>query len=99
MIVLHLQGNDDVWPRSWEDLRDDYETCVVRSGGPWSFEELQQRVRVDWNADAKRLASQANAAGPVRFRVIRLADGSDDHYQGYEPNAIVRDYLRDAASQ
>ena len=47
MVVEHLDANNNQWPQSWEDLADDYDTCVANAGAsPWQFEELKSRVRV-----------------------------------------------------
>ena len=76
-------------PQEWEDLRKPYETCVLRSGRPWSFEELRDRVEVDWGADAKsRLTTNQTT------RVIWLRDGTDAYWESHEPNRLVREYLK-----
>ena len=94
MVVEHMEANDGRWPQRWEDLLDDYETCVARSGRPWTFEELRSRVVVDWQADPAQLTAVARQADAPSFRIIWLADGSSSHYQDHEPNQIVCDYLR-----
>ncbi len=55
MVVEHLDANDGEWPKNWNALRDDYQTCVKRSGRPWEFEQLRTRVAVDWDANPKKL--------------------------------------------
>ena len=90
--TLHLAANHEVWPHSWDELRDDYETCVKTSGRPWSFEELSRRVVVDWKADTKKL--ERAVADGSDFRVIWLRDGTAASWKGREPNQIVRNYLR-----
>jgi hypothetical protein len=95
MCVEHMATNNGDWPRNWDDLRDDYQACVARSGQPWSFDELSARVAIDWDADPHRLASLAANSGAMRdFRVIWLRNGSDAHWEGSEPNQIVLDYIR-----
>jgi hypothetical protein len=94
MVVEHLKANDGAWPQDWDDLQDDYQTCVKRSGQPWSFDELQSRVVVDWHADPKQLASLANSNTVPPFRVIWLADGTDNYWESNEPNQIIADYLK-----
>lgn len=95
MVVEHLRANEQEWPRSWEDLQDDYETCVSRSGQPWTFEQLRSRVTVDFNADVEKLRASAKEDSEPDFRVIWLSDGRDDHLGRREPNTIIFDYLRD----
>ena len=91
LTIEHLKANDGAWPKGWDDLSDDYETFTATHGRPWSFEELRSRVAVDWNADPKQLATLA--ANGEKFRVIRLTDGSDYHYQGREPNEMIGRFL------
>jgi len=99
MCVEHMTKNNGDWPRNWDDLRDDYQTCVARSGHPWSFDELSGRVEIDWDADPHLLASLADGSGIRDFRVIWLRNGSEAHWEGYEPNQIVLDYIRSHAAQ
>lgn len=92
MVVEHMKSHDGAWPRGWEDLSAPYEACVERSGRHWTFEELQQRVDVDWQADPKVLAEASNDERPP-FRVIWLRDGSSTYWNHAEPNGIVWEYL------
>jgi hypothetical protein len=94
MVVEHLEANDGEWPQNWDDLRDDYQTCVNRSGQPWSFEELRSRVVVDWYAKPSELAALANRGSDPPFRVIWLTDGSNNYWEHNEPNKIIADYLK-----
>ena len=92
MVVDHMIANDGQWPENWEDLRDDYQSCVQRSGQPWPLDELMHRVRVDWDVDPRELTNQ-QSDGVADFRVIWLADGSRAYWAGEEPNQIILDYL------
>ena len=92
MVTLHLEANGESWPNSWDELRDDYETCIKTSGRPWSFEELSQRVVVNWNVDTTKL--KKDVADGSDFRVIWLRDGTTSCWKSREPNQIIRDYLR-----
>jgi len=92
MVTLHLEANDESWPNSWDELRDDYETSVKTSGRPWSFEELNQRVVVNWNVDTTKL--KKIVADGLDFRVIWLRDGTTSYWKSSEANQIIRDYLR-----
>jgi hypothetical protein len=96
MVVMHMQANDGQWPANWDDLRDDYQTCVERSGKPWTFTELSQRVVVDWEADPHQLLKQSMGHETAPFRVITLSDGTTSHWDSHEPNQIVFDYLLSA---
>jgi hypothetical protein len=94
MVVLHLEANDQKWPKSWDELRDDYETCVRRSGPAWSYEELTSGVMIDWDADPLSLKSAVQQAGRPPFRVLWLSDGSSSHWESREPNQIIWEYLQ-----
>ncbi|HEV8067230.1 MAG TPA: hypothetical protein VGP76_05815 [Planctomycetaceae bacterium] len=88
MVIEYLKANDNAWPKDWDDLRKPYETCALRSGRPWSFEELHDRVEVDWVADAKsRLKTDQMT------RVIWLRDGTTAHWEHRDPNQMIREYL------
>lgn len=102
LVVQHMDANDGAWPRDWDELRDDYQTLTEDLGSTWSFEELQSRVAIDWQADPATLIDQASATVDVPFNVIWLQDGSSDHWVGREPNQVVLDYLlqkRDAPDE
>lgn len=88
-----MDANDGQWPRNWNDLRDDYQTCVARSGQPWTFDELSSRVDVDWDANPIELLP-IDDDSEIGLRVISLRSGSDAHWQGREPNTIILDYLK-----
>lgn len=94
MVVEHMKANDNQWPQNWDDLQDDYQTCVKRSGQPWSFDELSSRTQIDWQAVPSDLLAQSKGHETAQFRVITLTDGTDSHYQSCEPNQIILDYLR-----
>jgi len=93
MCIEHMKANDGDWPQSWDDLRDDYQTCVARSGQPWTFDELSSRVEVDWDASPIELLPMAGDSA-VDLRVIWLRNGSDVHWSGREPNTMILDYLK-----
>lgn len=93
MCIEHMEANNGEWPRKWDDLRDDYQTCVARSGEPWTFDELSSRTEVDWDANPIELLSIADDSD-VALRVIWLRSGSDSHWSGREPNTMVLDYLK-----
>ncbi|HEX2476243.1 MAG TPA: hypothetical protein VHK01_15940 [Lacipirellulaceae bacterium] len=94
MVVEHMIANQGAWPRDWDELRDDYQTCVARSGQPWSFEELRSRVIVDWSVDPKRLAAIASRGTRPPFRVIWLANGRENYWERREPNQIIAEHLK-----
>jgi hypothetical protein len=93
MVVEHLRANNDNWPKNWDDLTDDYQTCVANTGAqPWEFDELRNRVKIDWDADPTELVEQQSEGKP-QFKVIWLADGTNASWTDAEPNEIVLRYL------
>jgi hypothetical protein len=91
MVVVHMEDNDGAWPNDWDELHRAYRICVERtSARPWSFEELRDRVEVDFDVDPTRLPIDG-----VPQRVIWLRDGSDHHWERREPNTLVQQYLRE----
>lgn len=95
MIVLHLEKTEDHWPRCWDDLKDDYDTCVARAGQPWTFQELRDRVEIDWKANVDDLrAVPPDSSGDVPFRVVRLRSGRKGYWAGREPNRMIHRYLQ-----
>ena len=93
MVTEHLKANNNEWPVNWDDLRDDYETCVERSGQPWTFDEIRQRVTIDFKVTTDELLENVRGLTEPNFSVIRLSDGTDSHWQDREPNVIIYKYL------
>jgi hypothetical protein len=94
LIVDHLRQHADRWPKSWNDLRPVYEQHIARVGRPWSFEELQERVDIDWKVDVIELRRTALDERRPTTIVIQRKDGVAEHFQGADPNAIIRNYFR-----
>lgn len=86
-VIEHLKTSGNKWPSSWADLEDEY-TFYQSHDYPFSFAELQDLVDVRWDTDASAVA---NSDPPMT--VITLTSGSSSHFEGSEPNALVRDYL------
>ena len=96
-VVQHLAANDNRWPTSWDELRDEYDDTVKIGHVPAvTWEELTDRVEIDWNADAKMLA-EATDERDQPFPVIRLSGGSSTQWEVLDvPNWKVLNYLRNA---
>jgi hypothetical protein len=93
MVIEYMETHNGEWPRGWDDLHEPYETCVRRSGRPWTFDQLRNRVDVDWAADPARLVvATDNGTGPP-FQVVWLRSGRSTHWQSREPNRMILDYL------
>lgn len=95
LVIDHMDRTGGRWPREWDDLREDYDAAIKRSGKVWTFEDLMKHIEVDWNADPAQLATaEPNKHGPP-FHVIRARDGRDASWGGHEPNQMIFDYLRE----
>lgn len=91
MIVAYMGDHEDQWPKSWDDLKPYSE----RQAEWWTFEELQNRVRVDFNADVNSLKSApVNPDGRVTIEVVELTSGKRVYYEGAEPNQLIWEYLQ-----
>jgi hypothetical protein len=95
IVVDYMKTNNGVWPRNWEDLRETYEDHAKKMGRPWTFEELQNRVEVDWSADPIRLTEAENGRQKPPFPVISLRSGRTASWKGFEPNEMVHRFLTD----
>jgi hypothetical protein len=62
-VIDYMEIHDDTWPSGWEDLRESYHNVAKQASDPrppdypWSFDELQSRVEIDWKVDPKVLAT------------------------------------------
>ena len=99
MVAKHLEANDNKWPRSWDELRDDYEACVAKSGQPWTFDEIQRRVIIDFNVQTDSLIEISRETNEPDLNVIRAADGTKYNWQEREPNTIIFNYLTGQSEQ
>ena len=88
MCVHHMAANNDSWPSNWRDLEDDFGPCLTRSGQSWSFDNLKERVGIDWDADLRDLSSK-----PDSNNIIWVAADPSFSFHGTNPTAIVRRYL------
>jgi hypothetical protein len=94
MVIEYMKSHDGAWPRSWDDLREPYKACAQRVGEPWTFEQLRDRVDVNWDVDPVRLANAPDIGAEPPFVVIWLRSGSGSHWEAHEPNRKILDYLR-----
>ncbi|WP_182869751.1 hypothetical protein [Stieleria mannarensis] len=90
MCVRHMSFNGDSWPKGWQELRDDFAPCMARTRQSWDFDDLKERVGVDWNLDPADLLTVPDSA-----TVIWVASDPDFPFHGTTPNAIVLRHLHD----
>lgn len=96
MVIEYMKTHDDPWPRTWDDLRDPYESLAAPQNYPWSFEDLKNRVAIDWDADPSALKNVTHSGNGPPFRVIWLRDDSSTCWGDTEPDARVLEYLKPA---
>lgn len=89
MVITHLGANEFSWPAGWDDLEDDYEILRESSWG-MSFEEIKNRVEIDWEIENLRVSLEDRVA-------IKLRDGNTTHWSNKEPNTLVLEFLEDTS--
>jgi hypothetical protein len=93
LVIEHMAANQNRWPNSWADLKDEYDRQVASGHQPApAWQELQSRVQIDWNVDVDSLA-KADSKNDPPFRAFWLSDGTNTHWEGFEPNRNVFEYL------
>jgi hypothetical protein len=93
MLIDYMERNGGKWPRNWEDLREPYEICAGRSGPTWSFDELQERVGIRFDANPAELAQASGVGDQPPFHVVYLNNGKQHWWAGQEPNSMILRYL------
>ena len=88
MCVEHMKANAIAWPKNWEELEDDFELCLARSGQTWNFADLQERIDVDWNVNPNEVELAIDAKP-----VVWVASDPSATFYGLHPNEIVSRYL------
>jgi hypothetical protein len=99
MLIDYMERSGGAWPRNWEDLREPYETCSGRSGRHWSFDELQKRIGVRFDANLAQLAKASNSGDKPPFQVVYLRNGEQHYWSGHEPNSMILQYLVERAAR
>ena len=91
MLIRHLVRTGGQWPRSWEDLAEDFEPTNSNYRTP-GLDVIQEHVEVDFDADVSVLLEKA--ANPhASIRVIRLK-GQAASPAVDEANDLLLEYLR-----
>tara|TARA_R110002111_G_scaffold78983_3_gene125222 strand:+ start:536 stop:1042 length:507 start_codon:yes stop_codon:yes gene_type:complete len=93
LVIQHMEANNGAWPGNWEDLRP-YYIPGTSIESPSGFENLIERVEIDWTVDVVNLR-QSLPTNPDDLRVIWLRDGRDDQWLGAGPNELIYKYLKD----
>ncbi len=85
-LLLHLKANDNQWPKSWEDLRDEHASRYP-SSCPFTLIEIQDRVELRFDIDTAKVV---DSEPPTEF--LRLKSGTGANFNG-EPNERINQYL------
>ena len=91
MVIDYMKTHDGNWPRSWDDLRPQFNVnngCV----GGWSFSRFQERIAIDFNADPDQLYRKSVELPRAPFRVIWPKRDSGVRI-GDDANQMLCDYF------
>ena len=91
MVVAYLDENQQQWPNRWQDLEPYFEKFSQVSGQ--SFEQLQDRVWIDFNVDSKSLSDRSQDADSIPFNVIGTKNIFAAHFED-GPNRTIFDYFK-----
>ena len=94
LIIHHMQTHSNQWPRSWDELLANTNTCKDLKYG--HIEDLPNMVKVDWNADPDVLAKATDNRRTRPFAAVTRENGSSFRtvWSGKEPNQMILDYLK-----
>lgn len=89
MCVEHMKNNHQAWPKSWDELDDDFNAGLTRAGRKWEWtiDDLKERVEVDWRADLTNLEPNS---------VVWIKDFPDREWYMTFTNEIIASYLQAA---
>ena len=99
ILIDHMERNGGAWPQNWENLRESYDIVAGHSGQAWSFDELQKRVAIQFDANPGELQRVSKIPDKPPFTVIYLRNGKQHWWSGHEPNSMVLDYLLERAAR
>jgi hypothetical protein len=104
LLVEYMETHDGTWPGSWEDLLSAAQTLpnsdrMLRGHTADNVHKIAEFVRVDWDADPRKLAQATLAGEDVPFRVVTRLNGAPFSmvWEGAEPNTLVWEYLKSRA--
>lgn len=89
LVIMYLQTNNDEWPGSWSDLESQYQQFSTEKKEFMDFDEIKDRVIVNWNADVQSIKQSSTPAK----NLVALRNGDQIDWNGGEPNERIHDYL------
>jgi len=98
LMVEYLQTHTNQWPRKWEDLQS-ATNSLQEKGMPvyMPLGQLQEFVKIDWQADTGRLLQAAHNDSNITIHVVTRLGGSRLFAvwgPDTEPNAKIMRYLK-----
>jgi len=91
LVIEYMEVNHGAWPRSWEELHKPF---LEHDGTDSNWEELPQRVGIDFTADPAKLATAEEANGDPPFRVVWSLAYPDARLPN-DPNRLLLHYLKE----
>jgi hypothetical protein len=92
-FIDYMRANGDDWPQNWEDLRAPFAVIYQRGENSLTFEELKERIDIDFSVDTARLREVGAQSGSNQAKMIRLRSGRQIYWEGAEPNETILKYL------
>ena len=92
MVILYMEDHDGRWPRSWDDLRPQFEITNGNVPG-WSYSKFQDRIVIDFGVHVDDLERKSLQSASADFRVIRPRRDSGVR-MGVDPNKMLHDHFR-----
>jgi hypothetical protein len=89
LVIDHMRRNNNEWPKDWKELGATLSIGggVTRNG--LTIEDLRQRLLIDFDVKSENLTRATIVNGRPDFRVIRLRNSNDTHWEHAEPNTLV----------
>lgn len=92
LLIKFMEENEGKWPKNWNSLEPIYRRDL-KSLNPGVFEELKQRIFVDFSADIERMRRDSLTSEKPAFRVVSAKFTSGFH-PIEEPNTSIHCYLK-----
>ncbi len=92
-LTEYIEQTEGRWPSDWESLRAAHKTVTDRGENACTFEEVQDRVEIDFSVSTTTLLKNEAQSKTPPFDVIRLKHPTTAWTFG-EPNEQIAIYLR-----
>jgi hypothetical protein len=92
-VVDYMLEHTNHWPRDWDELR----SATNRLNWYVPVERLKGVVKIDWQADVRKLAQEAKRDPNLKIHLVTRLDGKPLKAvwgPDTEPNTKILEYLR-----